>query len=116
MTESFDFKSIADEMGLEEEDILHLMTLYRTELAGDLGRLTDALDPPQWPPLKEQLHKMKGDAANMCLPTLSDRCAAMEKAVLGQDAPALLQLLVDFRQAAARFEEAFGAYAAANKP
>lgn len=80
MIPHFDFNRIVAELDMDPEDILHLMTVYEPELHRDLQSLDDAADHEDWGALKPLLHKMKGDAANLCLGDFAAVFAAMELA------------------------------------
>ncbi len=103
---SFDFNRIADEMEMTREDILHLMSLYGPELRRDFEALNTALGQMEWRQLKEVLHKMKGDAANLCLCPLAAQFKEMEQAA---QARAHAQTHEGFQAAQARDASALAA-------
>ena len=107
---SFDFNRIADEMEMTREDILHLMSLYGPELRRDFEALNTALGQMEWRQLKEVLHKMKGDAANLCLCPLAARFKEMEQAAQARDASALAAGLTEALQLSGTLWEAFRDY------
>lgn len=106
----FDFDRIAADMEMEQEDVLHLMSIYRPELQRDFQTLKAALEKREWKRVKEVLHKMKGDAANLCLSPLSALFLQMEHAAQAQDAPALTAGLTEAQQLSGTLWGAFQAY------
>ncbi len=99
----FNFTKITDELGMDAEDILQLMAIYGPELRKDMLALDSAIGIPDWALLKSKLHKMKGDAANMCLPALTDVFAKMEKALPDLDLEALVIQLNNAKAIESRF-------------
>jgi len=96
---------------MDPEDILHLMTIYKTELQKDLSELEDDVSKLNWPLIKSKLHKMKGDAANLCLANLSDLFAAMETFAQNRDSDNLESQLVSLELLKLQFISAFDQYA-----
>lgn len=110
MTLTIDFDDITEEMQMEQEDILHLMTIYQTELQKDMGELEQFMSSGDWLLVKNKLHKMKGDAANLCLKALAETFAAMEQASLERDIPALSGQLDTANTLRMQFHSAFQEY------
>ncbi len=110
MISTFDFDSITTEMDMEPEDILHLMTIYQDELQKDLNELEQNLSDCNWLLIKNKLHKMKGDAANLCLKTLSETFAAMENASGNKDTHSLSIQLDTVKTIGIQFHSAFQTY------
>lgn len=105
-----DFDQIAVEMEMDPEDILHLMTIYQEELQKDLTELEVQQSQSSWLPMKEKLHKMKGDAANLYLLELAAVFTEMEAASQRKDAGALQDRFILVRQLQAGFVAAFEKY------
>lgn len=93
MNSTFDFKLISVSMEMDAEDILHLMNLYQGEIQKDLRELEQELETINWKAVKNKLHKMKGDAANLCLDSLADAFAQMERYASTNDSVALTRHL-----------------------
>lgn len=107
MNSTFDFELITDEMGMDREDILHLMNLYKTELQNDLLELEDNLSTENWTMAKNKLHKMKGDAANLCLNALAECFLSMEEFARIHDSNLLSEQMDHARTLQAHFVSAF---------
>lgn len=115
MTMNFDFNRITEDLGMDPEDIAQLMSIYRTELHKDFHDLDDAVHALDWPLLKSKLHKMKGDAANMCLHPISDAFAEMEKTILNKDSDLLTAQLSNIKDLESQFTSALEIYLSADK-
>ncbi len=89
MEPAFDFNLITEEMGMDPEDIFHLMNIYQTEFQKDLSEFEEILSNQDWELIKNKLHKMKGDAANLCLSSLADTFLNMENTSSIKDAEQL---------------------------
>lgn len=116
MNPTFDFYQIVDEMEMEPEDILHLMTLYQGELVKDLNALEHGLSEADWLLLKNLLHKMKGDAANLCLPSLSETLSLMELNLPHKDTAFLHAQLRVLETLKTSFITAFHSYSTEMRP
>lgn len=110
MKDPFDFNRIKADLGMDHEDIRHLMSIYRTELHKDFNELDEDFQRMDWSLLKNKLHKMKGDAANMCLPPISDAFAEMENTVLSRDLTTLASQLSSIKFLESQFTSALECY------
>lgn len=110
MMDLFDFSRIKRELGMDSEDIRQLMTIYQAELHKDFHGLNEEFDDRNWSLLKNRLHKMKGDAANMCLTPIYDAFAEMEKNLITNDFDALTSHLNSVKLLENQFTEAFEHY------
>ncbi len=110
MNPTFDFNHITREMEMDSEDILNLMTLYQTELRRDLHELEAAVSNQEWPMTKEKLHKMKGDAANLCLFSFAETFEKMEHASLSKNPDVLRSQLHTVKALQEQFAADFQSY------
>jgi len=110
MIPTFDFDRIVEEMEMEPEDILHLMTIYQDEFQKDLNELERNLSECNWLLIKNKLHKMKGDAANLCLKPLAETFAAMENSSENKDSQFLCIQLDTVKTIRTQFHSAFQNY------
>lgn len=110
MNSTFDFRRITEEMDMDPEDILHLMNIYQVELQKDLNELEDGLFKQDWPILKDKLHKMKGDAANLCMPSFAGIFAEMEDASADKNSDCLRLQFESVNALKSEFLSAFKAY------
>lgn len=116
MTPIFDFNQITIDMEMDQEDILHLMTIYQQELRKDLTELSVGLTEQDWLQIKSKLHKMKGDASNLCLLPLAESFTAMEHACQDRNAPLLQNQLDAVQSLSGQFTSAFQSYSAETRP
>lgn len=116
MTPIFDFYQITVDMEMDQEDILHLMTIYQQELQKDLTELSAGLSEQDWLQIKNKLHKMKGDASNLCLLPLAESFTAMERTCQDRDIPHLRTQLNAAQSLSVQFTSAFQSYSAETGP
>jgi HPt (histidine-containing phosphotransfer) domain-containing protein len=110
METGFDFLKITEAMEMDAEDIRHLMDLYQPELTRDIASLEEDLVLHAWAQAAGKLHKMKGDAANLCLPALADLLTQMETAANNRDAQAAAAQLSELKDMKHRFDAAYFNY------
>ncbi len=110
MRDLFDFNRIREELGMDSEDVRQLMTIYRSELHKDFTELDGQIQTMNWLFLKNKLHKMKGDAANMYLSPISDAFTEMEHTILKKDPDLLILQLHSVKKLESQFAESFEAY------
>lgn len=95
MSTLFDFNDIIHRMDMDKEDIVHLMTVYEPELHKDFEELIKNASDEGWDSLSGKLHKMKGDAANLCLTPLSSLLARMEETAAEKNRKALAKQICE---------------------
>lgn len=115
MEPAFDFNLITEEMGMDPEDILHLMTIYQAEFQKDLSEFEEFLANQNWAMIKSKLHKMKGDAANLCLSSLADTFLNMENTSSIKDAEQLSTQLHSVQIIKSQFLSDFHKYSTEEK-
>ncbi len=59
------YKELAENLGLEEDEFLELMELFIKTSLSDLSNLKDAIDEKNLPQVVETAHSIKGAAGNM---------------------------------------------------
>lgn len=72
---------LAEAMDMDPDDIRHLMSVYRPELQKDLSAASELMENQDWAAFRLKLHKLKGDAADLCFQRFSKLAAEMESLV-----------------------------------
>lgn len=73
-----DFKNLASNLGIDEEDFMELVELFVTTSLGDIEKLKKSLAEKNCPDASAASHSIKGAAANMGFDDIADLSAKME--------------------------------------
>jgi len=72
------YKELAENLGLEEDEYLELVELFIETSLSDLSNLKDAIDEKNLPQVVETTHSIKGAAGNMGFMEIFETAKDME--------------------------------------
>lgn len=74
-----DFKSLGENLGLEEEEFVEIVELFVDTAHNDFKKIKNAIDKKDYKALAESSHSLKGAAGNLGFRDISGSAEVIEK-------------------------------------